>query len=245
MNETLDSLPFGDLRLYQARKGYRYSLDPVLLARFVTQRNWRYCVDLGTGVGILPLILAQISTTRKLTGIELQPAMAERARRNVLLNQLAERIDIHCGDVRQVGKRFEAGCADLVVSNPPFRALGSGRIAPDDERAIARHETAGGLEDFVAAAAWLLAHGGCLAMVHLAERLPQLMTALSVYGIELKRLRMVHAHDTDEARLCLIEGRKGGRPGLKTEPPLILYRGAEGRDYTDELLAMYEMERSD
>lgn len=238
--ETLDTLSIGALRIIQAKKGYRYSLDPVLLAGFVHPLSASRIVDLGTGCGILPLLLAGKSEAQELVGIELQESLADRASRNVELNGLQERIRILTDDIREVRSLLPVNWADLVVSNPPFRSSASGRIAPDDERAIARHELFGGLADFCAAAAWLLKDGGLFTVIHLAERLPELLAYMQSGNIQPKRLRMVHPHADDPARLVLVEGRKAGRPGLLVEPPLVIYRsrGAQ-RDYSEEILELY------
>jgi tRNA1Val (adenine37-N6)-methyltransferase len=242
MDETLDSLPFGSLQLFQARSGYRYSLDPVLLARFIKHKKWQTVIDLGTGCGILPMVLARLGLSENLVGIELQTTLVQRAEKNVELNDLQKHIAIHQGDVRQVEQTYPAGIADLVVSNPPYRQLNSGQIAPDDERACARHEVAGGLNDFVGAAAWLLKYGGVFSLVHLAERLPEISGALIRHGLEPKRLRFVHPHSGDAARMVLIEAKKGGKAGVTVEPPLLVYRdyGCD-RKYTQEVLEMYEL----
>lgn len=239
MNETIDELSLGNLQLIQAEKGYRFSLDPVLLARFSEVISADTVVDLGTGCGILPLVLAKLTTAQKLIGIELQPQQAERARRNAELNNLQQRVQIIAGDLRQVRQLLPVASSDLVVSNPPYRQPGSGRISPEDERAAARHELAGGLSDFVDAASWLLKNGGSFAIIYLAERLPELLQQMNAKGIEPKRLRMIHPRAQEPARMVLVEGRKNGRPGLQVEKPLIVYRG-EGRDYSAEILEMYE-----
>lgn len=242
MDETLDSLPFGNLQLFQARTGYRYSLDPVLLARFIKHKKWQTIIDLGTGCGILPMILARLGLSENLVGIELQAALVQRAEKNVKLNDLQEHIAIHQGDVRQVEQTYPAGTADLVVSNPPYRHVNSGQTAPDDERACARHEVAGGLNDFVAAAAWLLKYGGVFSLVHLAERLPEITGALIHHGLEPKRLRFVYPRSGSAARLVLVEAKKGGKAGVTVDPPLLVYRGhGSDRKYTQEVLEMYEM----
>ena len=240
VKETLDSLSLGNLQLVQAEKGYRYSLDPVLLARFVAPKAGSQIVDLGTGCGIIPLVLARISAAEKLIGIECQPGLAGRAARNVELNALGDRVTILNADICRANEFLPASCADLVVSNPPYRKLDSGRLAPNDERAAARHELTGGLPEFVAAAKWLLKNGGTFSLIYLAERLPELMTVMIGAGIEPKRLRMIHPRREEAARLVLLEGRKGGRPGLTVEKPLAIYRsGRSERDYSDEVLQMY------
>jgi len=236
--ETLTNLKLGDLKLIQARQGYRFSLDPILLARFVKVRKQDHIVDLGTGSAIIPLLLARIFPVQNLIGIELQPVLARRALRNVELNQLLEVVKIIQGDVRQIQELLPAGQTDLVVANPPYRQAAAGRVAPNLERGGARHELAGGLEDFVRAAAWLLKNGGRFGLVFLAERLPELLGLMRASQIEPKRLRMIHPRPEDPAKMILIEGQKSARPGLAVESPLFVYQGA-GRDYTTEVLRMY------
>lgn len=243
MNETLDHLSIGDLQLFQAKEGYRFSLDPVLLARFIGHKAESRIFDLGTGNGILPLLLAKITDAQELVGIELQESLAERAQRNVEQNFLQDRVRIHVADIRALKHIYPAACADMVVTNPPYRSVASGRTAPNEERAVARHELFGGLREFVSAAGWLLKNGGTFALVHLAERLPALMASMAAVNIEPKRLRMVHSRQGAAARLILLEGRKGGRPGLDVEPPLMIYKNSGSkREYTDEVMKMYELE---
>ena len=243
MNEktdTVDSLRIGNLQIVQAVKGYRFSLDPILLSRFAANRAAEQVVDLGTGSGVIPLLLAHLTPASKLVGLELQPAQVARAQKSVALNALQGRVEIVQGDVRQVRQLLPAGQADLVVANPPYRQPGSGRIAPDDERAAARHELAGGLTDFIAAASWLLANRGRFAIIYLAERLPELLGRMVEQRIEPKRLRMIHPRYQEPARMVLVEGRKHGRAGLTVEAPLYIYKAAAtGREYSDEVLAMY------
>ncbi len=242
MDETLDSLSIGGLKILQAKSGYRYSLDPILLARFVEGVSCRRVVDLGTGNAVLPLLLAVLTEAETLVGIELQDSLAARAQRNVALNSLEKRISILRADVRDIARLPPAGSTDLAVSNPPYRAAGSGRIAAGDERARARHELSGQLSDFVAAAGRLLRQGGCFAVIHLVERLPQLLRHMAACSLEPKRMRFVHSHAHEAAKLVLVEGRKGGRPGLRVEPPLTIYATAgNGRNYSAEVLRMYDL----
>jgi tRNA1Val (adenine37-N6)-methyltransferase len=236
--ETVTRLKLGELRLIQASKGYRFSLDPLLLVNFSKVREEDQVVDLGTGSGVIPLLLARLSPARQVLGIELQPELALRAEQNVALNQLQEKVRILRGDVRRIRELLPAAGTDLVVSNPPYRKLRTGRVAPQGERAAARHELAGGLADFVRAAAWLLKNGGRLALIFLAERLPELLAQMRDCGIEPKRLRMIHSRQAEPAKMFMVEGRKMGRPGLVIEAPLIIYQGA-GRAYTPEVLRIY------
>lgn len=241
-DETIDTLYADSIRLVQARDGYRYSLDPVLLADFVSLKGCRRGLDLGSGCGIIPILLARRSADLQLTGWERQGQMVERALRGVALSGMAGQISVVEADLRNFRELAAAGSFDLVVTNPPYRPTGEGRIAPDDERAAARHELAGGLSDFLAAASWCLKNGGRFAIVYLAERLGELLPGMSAVGIEAKRMRMVHPRSGDPARMVLIEGRKMASPGLLIESPLFVYRGGGGasdREYTDELLRIY------
>jgi tRNA1(Val) A37 N6-methylase TrmN6 len=218
--------------------GYRHSLDPFLLASFVQVKpSDRRVVDLGTGSGIIALLLALRCADITVTGVELQESLADLARQNVTLNDLDAKLVILNKDIRKAAEWAFPQTVDLVVSNPPYRGAGTGYSSPDPGRAAARHELAGGLEDFVAAAAWLLKNGGRFSLIFLAERLTDLLTTLRQKNLEPKRLRMVHSRVGDPARLVLVEGRRGGRPGLAVEPPLYIY---DGEDYTPEVLACYE-----
>jgi len=231
--ETLDALFGGKLMLAQSRAGYRFALDTLLLADFVTVKEREKIVDLGTGNGVIPLILASRHPSVTLTGVELQPGMVERARRNIELNGMQSRIQILQGDVRAAESLPGEGRFDAAVCNPPYRKPGSGRISPMDEKRIARHETQGELGDFARAGARLLRGKGRLAVVYPAERAMDLLTALRQARTEPKRLRAVHSFAGAEACLVLVEAVKGGKAGLVIEPPLIIYE--RGHEYTDEV----------
>lgn len=234
--ESLDDLHLGGLRIIQPRRGYRFSLDPILLCAFARIGRGATVCDLGTGSGVIPLILARRSPARHVYGLEIQAAAADRAQRSVQLNGLAGRVTIMAGDLRRVRSLLAAECCQVVVANPPYRRPGSGRQAAGDERAAARHELHGGLDDFLAAAAYLLGSGGRCTIIYLAERLAELLAAMQRYGLEPKRLRCVHSRLHEPARLVLVEGRRGGAPGIRVEPPLGIYQGA---DYSPEVQAIY------
>ncbi len=166
--------------------------------------------------------------------------MVDRARRSVQLNGLEDSIRIIQGDIRDLPEELSAGSCDIVTANPPYRNQDTGRVAPDDERGMARHELSGGIDDFLRAAAFLLKNGGRFYVVYLAERLAELLTKMCCFRLEPKRLRMVHSRAGEAARMVLVEGRKDGKPGMVVEAPLIIYKG-EGRGYAEEVLAMYGM----
>jgi tRNA1Val (adenine37-N6)-methyltransferase len=237
--ETLDDLTIGGIQILQAKKGYRFSLDSVLLNGFVSQVKNARVVDLGTGNGIIPLLLSVRNEANSITGVELQQSMVERAWRTVQLNKLEETIQVIHADIRELPEELSAGDFDVVTTNPPYRKAETGRVAPDDERAFARHELSGGIEDFLRAAAFLLRPSGRFYVVYLAERLADLLSGMRCYQIEPKRLRMVHSREGESARMILVEGRKNGKMGMTVESPLIVYAG-KGRDYTEEVLAMYQ-----
>lgn len=238
--ETLDDLTFGNLKILQSKSGYRFSIDPVLLSAFIPNLKSGRIVDLGTGNGILPLLLSARGQYDSITGLEIQPEMVKRARRSVEFNNLEKLIRIIQCDIRCLPEELGAGYFDIVTANPPYRSQETGQVAPNDERAIARHELSGGVLDFLRAAAFLLKAGGRFYVVYLAERLAELLTEMRSVKLEPKRLRMVHSREGAPARMVLVEGRKGGNPGMTVEAPLIVYEG-EGREYTEEVLAMYEM----
>ena len=237
--ETLDDLQLGGLQILQLKKGYRFSLDPVLLCGFARVGEGDLVADLGTGAGVIPLVLARSTGASRLLGIEVQPGLADRARRSVALNGLQERVEIVEADLRALPDALAAEGFDVVLSNPPFRRGGTGKLAAGAERAAARHELTGGLADFLGAAACLLRTGGKFYIVYLAERLAELLAAMRSAHLEPKRLRCVHSRAGEEAQLVLVEGRKGGREGMTIAAPLHVYAG-EG--YSEEVLALYRGE---
>jgi tRNA1Val (adenine37-N6)-methyltransferase len=237
-DETVDPLGLTDLRMIQPQKGYRFSMDPFLLCGFSGFRDARVIYDLGCGNGVIPLLAAARSTAEKIVGVERQPQMVERARRSAELNSLQDRVTIVEGDLRLIRQSCPPQQADLVLANPPYRVAGNGRISPDDERAAARHELAGGLATFLEAANYLLKDGGRCCLVFLTERLAELMALMQRLDLEPKRLRLVHHTVGETARMVLVEGVRKGRPGLVAEAPLVVYTGEE-KGYTKEVLAMY------
>jgi len=236
--ETLETFFEGNLKIIQPEKGYRYSLDAVLLAGLTRVRPKDRVVDLGTGCGIIPLLLAFRKSVAHVTGIEIQESLAGIAKRNVLLNELDHWIKILQADLRKVEFAMLDGPVDLVMSNPPYGRLRSGRLNPVSEKAIARHELFGNLADVIRAAAKLLPRKGRLALIYPARGLPGLLKEASLAGFAPRQLTLIHATLNSEAKLIHLESTKEGRGKyLKVSKPFIIYR-SDGT-YTDEMNTMY------
>lgn len=236
--ERLDDLGRAGLQIIQHPGRFPFAIDAVLLAHFATVRGRVKVLDLGTGCGVIPLLLAACHFQAHLTGLEIQPETADMARRSVVLNGLSDRIHIDCGDYRQVGRLYGYGAFDLVTMNPPYREPGRGEISPEESRAVARHEMNGSLDEAAQAMAAAVRFGGRVAVVFLAERLPDLIVRLREQRLEPKRLRMIHPRVGRPANLLLLEATKGGGPGLAVEPPLVVYE--EGQRFTAEVQAIYD-----
>ena len=214
--------------------------DSVLLADFVPLRGAERGIDLGCGAGILSLLLLCSSEKLHMTGLELREEAAALARENLARNGLGERSRILTGDIREHRSLFSHGSFDLAVANPPYFAAGSGASSPDPARAGAREERDCTLPELCAAAAFLLPTGGRFCLVHRPERLAELLMCMRESGLEPKRLRFVSARAESAPNLVLAEGRRGGRPGLIVEPPLVL-QDAEGRE-SAEVRRIYRRE---
>lgn len=196
--------------------------DSVLLADFVRPERAARGIDLGCGSGILSLLLLYRAQGLHMTGLELLPEAVELARENLARNGLEDRGEILCGDIREHRRLFPAGSIDLAVANPPYFPVARGALSPDPERAAARGELRCTLEELCAAAQWLLRTGGGFCLVHRPERLAEVFVSMSGHGLEPKRLRPVCPREGAAPSLVLVEGRRGGKPGLKIEPPLVL-----------------------
>ncbi len=217
-DETIDSFLNGELRIIQSRRGYRFSVDALLLAEFVSIKDEDFVIDLGAGSGIISLFIAVRRKPCFIVGVELQQQLASQARRNVALNELEGKIAVIQGDLRHLP--VAGGVADVVVCNPPFRQERSGRINPDIIKAIARHEIALTPDAILAAGKTLLKRGGRLALIYPATRLTEILTRMRAEGLEPKRLQIIFPDSASQAKLALIEGRLQGRSGLKILPPL-------------------------
>lgn len=231
--ETVDELRGYRLRIIQPRGGYRFSLDPLLLCDFAGIRDGERVIDLGTGSGVIPLVLARQCASASLVGVELQEEMTELARRNVQLNGLSDRIEITCADVLTLRERFTASSFDLVVANPPYRRSGTGRISPRAGRDKARHETTATLADFLHVAKHLVRVGGRICFIYHVSRLPELFAEALLLKLAPVRLRAVHDNRSSEANMVMLELFKGRRADFRVLLPLLV-RDGEGH-YSDEM----------
>lgn len=231
--ETLDELLNGRLRVFQKKKGYRFSVDAVLLAHFISLKAKSKVIDLGTGSGIIPLLLATRFPHVSWTGLEIQDGLAALAAKSVALNGLPDRISIVQGDARKIKNLFPAHSFDAVTFNPPYRKINSGRVNHDQERAIARHEITGSLKDFLQAARYLLKPAGKVFTVYPAKRLVELVSCFRAASIEPKKMQFVFSDVQSGAAFVLAEGRIGSREELKIEPSLFIYD--EDKKYTKQM----------
>jgi tRNA1Val (adenine37-N6)-methyltransferase len=242
-DETLDSLFQGRLRILQPRRGYRFSLDSVLLAGLTPVRRRDRVVDLGSGCGVVPLLLAFRGAAAHLTGVEIQPSLAALARRNVKLNGFSPLVEILEADLRLIRREQVPGPVSLVVSNPPYREIASGRLNRNREKALARHELLADLGAVVKAGARILSEKGRLALIYPARRLPRLFKELSEAGFAPKRLTLIYGSLSSPAKLAHLEAIRGGGEELQINKPFVVY-GADGR-YTPEMAAMYRFSGSE
>jgi tRNA1Val (adenine37-N6)-methyltransferase len=235
--ETVDGILTGRLRIIQRKRGYRFSLDALLIAHFTDLRNGDDLIDLGTGSGIIALILAQRFSCGRVLGIEIQDELVAIAKRNVVLNGLAGRIEILRGDVRRPETLCGPQSFSAAVFNPPYRRLRSGRTNSDHGKAVARHEIEGTLADFLTAAVYALRPEGRVYVIYPAARMVELIARMRECRIEPKRLRLVHSRLDGGGAFVLVEGVKGGQEGLNVAPPLFIYQDAGG--YTPEMTEIF------
>ncbi len=231
--ETLESLYGGRLKIIQQQKGYRYTIDSVLLAGFVGAKGTDRILELGAGSAVISLLLAHRHRGLQVTAVEIQADLADMARRSVFLNRLDDRITIVQADVRNTAGSLEAQAWDVAVFNPPYRKVGSGRVNPQAQKALARHEIAGSVADFLRAASHALKPGGRACLIYPCSRMVEAVHRMRVLKLEPKRLRMVHSKPGARGEFVLVEGVKGGGEELAVLAPLYIYKEEGG--YSDEL----------
>ena len=236
-NERIDDLQRNGYKIIQKTNGFCFGMDAVLLSGFAQVKQGEKAIDLGTGTGIIPILLEAKYKGEHYTGLEIQNEMADMALRSVALNRLEDKISIVCGDIKEASSLFGNAVFDVVTSNPPYMNDSHGLKNPHVPKAIARHEVLCTLDDVCREAARLLKPGGRFYMVHIPHRLIEIITTLTKYKLEPKRMKMVHPFVDRDANMVLIEAVRGGRSMIKVEAPVIVYR--EPGVYTDEIYSIY------
>ena len=236
-NERIDDLQRNGYRIIQDPERFCFGMDAVLLSGFAAVKDGARVLDLGTGTGIIPILLAAKTGAAHLTGLEIQPDSADMAERSVALNGLEEKIDIVTGDIKEAGSIFDAASFDVITCNPPYMIGRHGLKNPEDAKAIARHEILCTLEDVVEQTAKLLKPGGKFFLVHRPFRLAEIMVTLKKYKLEPKRMQLVYPFVDKEPNMVLLEAARGGRPRMTVEKPLIVYR--EPGVYMAEIYDIY------
>ncbi len=238
--ERLDDLQCRGYHIIQNPDTFCFGMDAVLLADFATGYKKGRAIDLGTGTGVIPLLMEGRGKCTHYTGLEIQEYSADMAERSVAYNNLTDKIDIVQGDIKEVTNIFKAASFDVVTSNPPYITQSHGLENEFEPKNIARHEILVNLEDVIKGASYLLREGGSFAMVHKPFRLAEIIRLLSKYRLEPKRMCMVQPYKNKEPNMVLIESFKGGRPMIKVEPALVVYN--EDGSYTEDLLDRYKGE---
>ncbi len=236
-DERVDDLQRNGYRIIQKKKGFCFGMDAVLLSGFARVNPGERVLDLGTGTGIIPILLEAKTEGKHFTGLEIQEEVAEMAGRSVRLNGLEEKVNIVTGDLKEASRLFGQASFDVVTSNPPYMNAGHGLQNPDMRKAVARHEVLCTLEDVCREAAKVVKPGGRFYLVHRPHRLTEIITLLTAHKLEPKRIKFVHPFIDQEANMVLIEAVRGGRSMVKLEKPVIVYK--EPGVYTDEIYDIY------
>lgn len=236
-NERLDDLQRNGLKIIQRTDGFCFGMDAVLLSGFAAVKPGERALDLGTGTGIIPLLLSAKTRGEHFTGLEIQTEIMKMAQRSVALNGLEKKIEIIQGDIKEASRILGAASFDVVTSNPPYMNDAHGLKNPGDVKAISRHEVLCTLEDVIREGTRALKPGGRFYMVHRPHRLAEIITVMKQYKLEPKRMKFVHPFVDKDANMVLIEAVRGGGAWLKLEPPVIVYK--EPGVYTDEIYEIY------
>lgn len=235
--ERIDDLHRNGYKIIQNPKKFCFGMDAVLLSGFAKVLPGEHLVDLGTGTGIIPILLEAKSKGELFTGLEIQEKSADMARRSISLNNIDDKVKIIIGDIKESSNIFKKNSIDVVTSNPPYMTAKHGLTNNDESKSIARHEILCTLRDLIRETSLILKPGGRFYIVHRPFRLVEILNTLSEYKLEPKRMRMVHPFIDKEPNMVLIECIKGGKSMLKVEAPLVVYK--EINVYTDEIYNIY------
>ena len=235
--ERLDDLQVNGYEIIQHPGKFCFGMDAVLLANFARVKEGETVLDLGTGTGIIPILLTAKTSGQHFTGLEIQDESADMARRSVLYNHLEDKVNIVTGDIKEAAALFGPVSFDVITTNPPYMIGSHGIANASDTKAIARHEVLCTLDDILRESARILKPGGRFYMVHRPFRLAEILSKMVAVGLEPKRMRMVHPFIDKEPNMVLIEGKRGANSRMTVERPLIVYK--ETGVYSDELLGEY------
>ena len=237
-NERLDNLEYKNLKIIQNKDYFCFGIDSILLTDFAKDiKNNSICLDLGTGNGILSILLSAKTKLKKIYGIEVQEKLAELAKRNVVLNNMEEKVEIINKNIKELENIFSKKSFDYVITNPPYKKDGTGMKNENREKLIARHEIEASLEDFINISYNLLKDNGIMYMVHRTERLVDILFELRKNNMEPKEIKFVFAKVNDKPKLVLIKAIKNARPFLKIDKPLYIYDS--NGNYTEDILKIY------
>lgn len=237
-NERIDELELNNLKIIQKNNGFCFGIDSVLLSDFARKiKNNSKVLDLGTGTGILGILLCAKTNLKQITGIEIQKDIADMATRSIQLNNLQGKFDILNCNIKDIDKLLKIDSYDAIVTNPPYKKPNSGKINENKTKLISRHEIEANLDDFIRISFKMLKDKGTLYMVHRAERIVDILSTMRKYKMEPKRIRFVYSNKNSESKLVLLEATKNAKPFVKIERPLYVYN--ENGDYTQELLQIY------
>ena len=236
-DERIDDLERNGYGIIQRKGAFCFGMDAVLLSGFAAVKPGEQALDLGTGTGIIPILLEAKTQGKHFTGLEIQEESADMARRSVRYNHLEEKIEIVTGDIKEAGQIFGPASFDVVTSNPPYMNQSHGLVNPGRAKAIARHEICCTLEDVIREGGRVLKTGGRFYMVHRPRRLVEILETFRRFGLEPKRMKMVHPYRDREANMVLIEALKGGRPLMKVEAPVIVFD--QNGNYSEEIRTTY------
>ena len=236
-HERLDDLQRSGYQIIQDPERFCFGMDAVLLSGFAKAKEGDRVLDMGTGTGIIPILMEAKTPASKLVGLEIQLESADMARRSVALNHLENKIEIVDGDIKEAASIFGAASFDVVTCNPPYMIGQHGIQNPDAPKAIARHEIHCTLEDVISQAAKLLKPGGHFYMVHRPFRLAEMISLMTQYRLEPKRMQLVYPYIDKEPNMVLIEGVRGGKSRMQVEKPLIVYK--EPGVYMPEIYDIY------
>lgn len=239
-NERLDNLYRNGYQIIQDPERFCFGIDAVLLSSFAKAKTGDQVLDLGTGTGIIPILMEAKTNASHFTALEIQEESADMAARSVAFNHLEEKIEIVTGDIKDASKRFGASSFDVITTNPPYMIGNHGQQASSEAKAIARHEVLCDLDDILRESALLLKQGGHFFMVHRPFRLAEIMSKMVAYKIEPKRMQLVHPYVDKEPNMVLIEGIKGAKSRLTVEKPLIVYESPGV--YTRDVYEIYGYE---